>query len=179
MFWPIFRSERGPLMAGKVRKTGAFAARGHRTTARRPPELPPDRGGSTPNPSGSGYAPRELGAEGRRVWRNAITSAPWLDQAADRDLLRRFAALHDERVALEAAILECGRLTTGSTGQEVARPEVAMLASVDERIVKLAGLLGLGPAARQRLTGRLAVERERPRLAPVVDLYERMVGEGS
>jgi P27 family predicted phage terminase small subunit len=120
-----------------------------------------------------------LGEAGRRAWRNARSSAPWLDDHADRDLLLRYAALHDERAALEAAISEHGRLTEGSTGQLVERPEVRMLASVDDRIGKLAGMLGLGPAARQRLTGRLEAERTRPQLAVVSDLYEQMTGEGA
>jgi len=117
------------------------------------------------------YVPRELGADGRRAWRNALRSAPWIDGAADLDLLRRFANLHDERSALAALIASEGRLTPGSTGQQVARPEVAMLASVDERLLKLGSALGLGPASRRRLTGRLEVERKRPQLASVVDLY--------
>jgi phage terminase small subunit len=54
-----------------------------------------------------------------------------------------------------------------------------MLASIDERILKLASALGLGPAARHRLTGKLEPERERPPLAPVADLYERMTGESA
>jgi len=87
------------------------------------------------------------------------------------DLLRRFASLHDERSALAAVIAVEGWLTPGSMGQQVEHPAVRMLASADERILKLANALGLGPSSRRRLTGRLEVERKRPQLASVVDLY--------
>ena len=144
----------------------AVSARGHRTR----------RVKSSPNPRALGYAPRDLSENGRRAWRNAVQSAPWLDAGADLDLLHRYAALHDERAELAATIASDGRLTTGSTGQTVEHPAVRMLASVDERILKLSAALGLGPAARHRLTGKLEAERDRPALAPVTDLYERMTG---
>jgi phage terminase small subunit len=57
-------------------------------------------------------------------------------------------------------------------GQQAEHPAVRMLASVDERLLKLGSALGIGPASRRRLTGRLEVERKRPQLASVVvDLY--------
>jgi P27 family predicted phage terminase small subunit len=147
------------------------SARGHRSRPRKPPESAASSRKLAANSSRLAYAPRELGADGRRAWQNALRSAPWIDGSADLDLLRRFANLHDDRSALAEVIASEGRLTPGSTGQQVARPEVAMLASVDERLLKLAAALGLGPAARRRLTGRLEVERKRPQLAQVVDLY--------
>lgn len=86
-------------------------------------------------------------------------------------LLRRFAALHDERANLEAEIAEHGRFTVGSMGQQVEHPAVRMLVSLDERTLKFASALGIGPVARRRLTGRFDAPRERPQLATVTDIY--------
>lgn len=153
-------------MGALVGEIPAKSARGHRTKPRN------DRV-STPISSGltAINAPRELGSAGRRAWYSARRSAPWLDGGGDELLLRRFAALHDERANLEAEIAEHGRFTVGSMGQQVEHPAVRMLVSLDERTLKFASALGIGPVARRRLTGRFDAPRERPQLATVTDIY--------
>ena len=163
-------------MAAKRGSSGGSPARAHRTRPRTAGEDASRSADGGRSERVSDRPPRDLGREGRRAWRNALASAPWLDSGADRDLLRRFAELHDERAALARTIEREGRLATGSQGQEVEHPCVRMLASVDDRVLKLAAALGLGPAARHRLTGRLDAARRKPNLAPVVDLYAEAEG---
>lgn len=169
-----YSTSEGHFLEGCVAERPTKPPRGHRTRSRNVRV-------STRVASGLStvYAPRELGSAGRRAWHLARRSAPWLDGGGDELLLLRFAALHDERANLEAEIAEHGRFTVGSMGQQVEHPAVRMLVSVDERTLKLANALGLGPVARRRLTGRFEAPREQPALASVTDLYGQAVGESS
>lgn len=110
--------------------------------------------------------PTWLGREAKREWRR-IT--PLLEETGiitllDRSTIAGYCTVYESVWRLERLIAEHGYTFTANNGNEVARPEVAMLDKARSQLSRYAVLLGLTPQSRERLVGRAAEvpEREKP-----------------
>lgn len=65
--------------------------------------------------------------------------------------LSRLFAMYDQRARCEAAVRDTSMLVIGSTGQPVANPLLAQIASLDTRILAIEDRFGQNPAARLKL----------------------------
>jgi P27 family predicted phage terminase small subunit len=100
-------------------------------------------------------APPSLGGAGREAWEAVYASCPWLTSAADHLLVCQWCELAEERELLRARIARGGRVTKGSQGQRVDQPLIGQLRGVENAMLKLGAVLGIGPAARARLGQRV------------------------
>jgi P27 family predicted phage terminase small subunit len=109
----------------------------------------------------SGRPPTTLGLVGRRYW-DQLVEAPWIN-AADRSALERLCLIYEELEAFGAIVERDGPIATGSKGQPVAHP---LLAIIDRSRASADGLeveLGFTPLARSRM--HLQIERPLARIA--------------
>lgn len=96
--------------------------------------------------------PRGLGKVGREAWRRLWdVGGSWLSPVADAAILTRLCQAYDEAAELRARIEQDGHFSTGSMGQTVAHPAVAMLRKLEELITRYESLCGLTPSDRSRL----------------------------
>ncbi|MER5258544.1 phage terminase small subunit P27 family [Streptomyces sp. NPDC002855] len=116
-----------------------------------------------------GRAPRvpsHLKAVGRDVWR-AVWSAGSgaYSPDTDRNIILRYAELHDRRAALLAAVDEDGLMTVGSTGQPAVHPAMRYVESTERELRAIETVIGFTPEARMRL-GIVAAEARRVAAGP-------------
>lgn len=104
-------------------------------------------------PTASLSRPSHLTGKAAEEWDRAVGAMPpGFYTAADAPVLLAYVdALILYRNAW-AIIARDGMETTGSTGQKVAHPQLAVLARFSDLILKAADRLGMSPAARTRLT---------------------------
>lgn len=134
----------------------------------------------TGNPSGAaapdaapvvheGRAPRvpsHLKAGGREVWR-AVWQAGGgaYSPETDRNLILRYAELHDRRADLLDLIHTEGLSVVGSTGQPAIHPGLRFVESTERELRAIETAIGFTPEARMRL-GIVAAEARRVAASP-------------
>jgi P27 family predicted phage terminase small subunit len=106
---------------------------------------------SVPEAGAPPSAPSSLHAAGRDAWGALWASSPWLWSDVDQLLAAQWAALFDERRELLAALSDTGRTARGSMGQPVTHPVVDQLRQVENSMLKLGAVLGVGPQNAARL----------------------------
>jgi P27 family predicted phage terminase small subunit len=104
-------------------------------------------------------APRDLGREGKRMWRN-LWRLPWLEAERDFPTVLEAARVADDLANARAAIAEHGLLlgepVQNSRGdvignKVVANPAEAMARRATTALITLLQTLGLSPAAATKL----------------------------
>jgi len=116
-----------------------------------------------------GRAPRvpaHLKAAGREVWR-AVWQAGMgaYSPDTDRNIILRYAELHDRRAALLADVEAEGFTQVGSTGQPVAHPLLRFVESTERELRAIETAIGFTPEARMRL-GLVAAEARKIAAGP-------------
>ncbi len=116
-----------------------------------------------------GRAPRvpaHLKASGREVWR-AVWQAGGgaYSPDTDRNVILRYAELHDRRADLLALIDAEGLSVVGSTGQPAMHPALRFVESTERELRAIENAIGFTPEARMRL-GIVAAEARRVAASP-------------
>jgi len=109
--------------------------------------------GKEPQPNGEIVRPDFVTGEAAKEWERAVAAMPaGLYTAADAPVLAVYCvAWVLFRNALSQVARE-GMTSTGSTGQMVAHPSLAVVAKQSEVILRASDRLGMSPSARTRLT---------------------------
>jgi P27 family predicted phage terminase small subunit len=103
----------------------------------------PDHTPEAPNPD----PPEHLGPAGRAAWVTVWGTGRL--EPADHLVATRYAELTDTRHEVRAILTTEGLTTTGSKGQTVAHPLVAILRDLDNQARQLEDRLLLSPRARK------------------------------
>jgi P27 family predicted phage terminase small subunit len=110
--------------------------------------------------------PAHLGAAGKEVWRNVWQAGMGAySPDTDRNLILRYAELHDRRAAFLAEIAAEGFTSIGSTGQPVAHPLLRYVESTEKELRAIETVIGFTPEARMRL-GLVAAEARKIAAGP-------------
>ena len=111
-------------------------------------------------------SPSHLKAMGREVWR-AVWSAGngAYSPDTDRNIILRYAELHDRRAELLDAVNADGLMSIGSTGQPVVHPAMRFVESTEKELRAIEAVIGFTPEARLRL-GITAAEAQRVARSP-------------
>lgn len=129
----------------------AFMRQGHPRSAAKVVALP----ASADPPA----MPLGMKRHGKAAWQRYWSlGAAWLSPTTDLEIMTRLCQGYDEREALRKIIRSDGYLTTGSMGQSVAHPAVAMLRQLEAQITRWESLCGFTPSDRSRL-GLAEVQR--------------------
>ncbi|OKH90484.1 hypothetical protein AB852_35570 [Streptomyces uncialis] len=116
-----------------------------------------------------GRAPRVpagLKRVGREVWRNVWQAGNGAySPETDRNIILRYAELHDRRASLLAAVDNDGLMTVGSTGQPAVHPAMRYVESTERELRAIETVIGFTPEARMRL-GIVAAEARRVAAGP-------------
>ncbi|WSR16467.1 phage terminase small subunit P27 family [Streptomyces sp. NBC_01207] len=116
-----------------------------------------------------GRAPRvpsHLKPIGREVWRAVWAAGSGAySPDTDRNVILRYAELHDRRAALLAAVDNDGLMTVGSTGQPAVHPAMKYVESTERELRAIENAIGFTPEARMRL-GLVAAEARRVAAGP-------------
>ncbi|MFF4424154.1 phage terminase small subunit P27 family [Streptomyces sp. NPDC001549] len=110
--------------------------------------------------------PSHLKSVGRDVWR-AVWAAGGgaYSPDTDRNIILRYAELHDRRASLLAAVDNDGLMTVGSTGQPAVHPAMRYVESTERELRAIETVIGFTPEARMRL-GIVAAEARRVAAGP-------------
>ncbi|MCX5153691.1 phage terminase small subunit P27 family [Streptomyces sp. NBC_00291] len=116
-----------------------------------------------------GRAPRvptHLRGPGREVWR-AVWQAGGgaYSPETDRNVILRYAELHDRRADLLDLIHKEGLSVVGSTGQPAIHPAMRYVESTERELRAIENAIGFTPEARMRL-GIVAAEARRVAASP-------------
>ena len=103
-----------------------------------------------PADAASREVPEQLGDEGARMWRMALSYAPWL-ASSDMTNLRLICEALDRRSLLLAELESQGYVLYTDKGYAYLNPAQGALATTEAQITKWLSLLGLTPADRSRL----------------------------
>ncbi|MFJ8386211.1 phage terminase small subunit P27 family [Streptomyces sp. NPDC094438] len=116
-----------------------------------------------------GRAPRvpsHLKNIGRDVWRAVWAAGSGAySPDTDRNVILRYAELHDRRAALLAVVDNDGLMTIGSTGQPAVHPAMRYVESTERELRAIETVIGFTPEARMRL-GIVAAEARRVAAGP-------------
>ncbi|MFJ3339974.1 phage terminase small subunit P27 family [Streptomyces diastaticus] len=116
-----------------------------------------------------GRAPRSpghLGAVGKEVWRNVWQAGSGAySPDTDRNVILRYAELHDRRAELLSQVMADGLTQEGSTGQLVAHPLLRYVESTERELRAIETAIGFTPEARMRL-GLVAAEARKVAAGP-------------
>jgi P27 family predicted phage terminase small subunit len=123
-----------------------------------------------PADTSSREQPGTLGDEGARIWKLAITQAPWLANS-DIPTLRLLAEAMDRRGELIAHLANDGYVLYTDKGYAYLNPAQGALATTEAQITKWFSLLGLTPADRSKLG--VAEVKARTKLEELRDRRER------
>jgi P27 family predicted phage terminase small subunit len=96
-------------------------------------------------------APRGLGTDARRLWRELWLNGPWVMPGIDNIAVEQVCRIYDDVVGFRDRVADDGRMITGSKGQPVAHPLIAETRKHLELLDDWAGQLGLRPDMRARL----------------------------
>ena len=103
--------------------------------------------------------PKGLGRSGKAAWRRYwALGAAWLSPSTDLEIITRLCQGYDERQKLRDILAAEGLVATGSMGQTVAHPAVAMLRQIEAQLTRWESLCGFTPSDRSRL-GMAEVQR--------------------
>lgn len=94
--------------------------------------------------------PEQLGDEGVRMWRMALSYAPWL-ASSDMTNLRLICEALDRRSLLLAELASQGHVLYTDKGYAYLNPAQGALATTEAQITKWLSLLGITPSDRSRL----------------------------
>ncbi|WP_425444213.1 phage terminase small subunit P27 family [Streptomyces uncialis] len=110
--------------------------------------------------------PAGLKRVGREVWRNVWQAGNGAySPETDRNIILRYAELHDRRASLLAAVDNDGLMTVGSTGQPAVHPAMRYVESTERELRAIETVIGFTPEARMRL-GIVAAEARRVAAGP-------------
>ncbi|MEV7402837.1 phage terminase small subunit P27 family [Streptomyces sp. NPDC091267] len=116
-----------------------------------------------------GRAPRvpvHLKATGRDVWRNVWAAGSGAySPDTDRNIILRYAELHDRRAELLDRVEADGYLSEGYSGQPVAHPLLRYVESTEKELRSIETVIGFTPEARMRL-GIVAAEARKVAAGP-------------
>jgi P27 family predicted phage terminase small subunit len=116
-----------------------------------------------------GRAPRvpsHLGAAGREVWRAVWQAGSGAySPDTDRNIITRYAELHDRRALLLAQVDADGLMSEGYNGQPVMHPALRFVESTEKELRAIETVIGFTPEARMRL-GIVAAEARKVALSP-------------
>ncbi|MGY5131266.1 phage terminase small subunit P27 family [Streptomyces nigrescens] len=111
-------------------------------------------------------APGHLGAAGKEVWRNVWQAGSGAySPDTDRNVILRYAELHDRRAVLLDQVEADGLTQSGSTGQLVAHPLLRFVESTERELRAIETAIGFTPEARLRL-GLVAAEARKIAAGP-------------
>ena len=103
-----------------------------------------------PADAASREIPEHLGDEGSRMWRMALSYAPWL-ASSDMTNLRLICEAMDRRSVLLAELQSQGYVLYTDKGYAYLNPAQGALTTTEAQITKWLSLLGLTPSDRSRL----------------------------
>jgi P27 family predicted phage terminase small subunit len=137
------------------------------------PELRTGNANTAAEPSApivyEGRAPRvpaHLRATGKEVWRAVWQAGSGAySPDTDRNIILRYAELHDRRAQLMDAVDADGLMTVGSTGQPAVHPAMRYVESTEKELRAIETVIGFTPEARMRL-GIVAAEARRVASGP-------------
>lgn len=116
-----------------------------------------------------GRAPRvpaHLKTLGRDVWRAVWQAGSGAySPDTDRNLILRYAELHDRRAELLAAVDNDGLMTVGSTGQPAVHPAMRYVETTERELRAIETVMGFTPESRMRL-GIVAAEARKVAAGP-------------
>lgn len=111
-------------------------------------------------------APGHLGTAGKEVWRNVWQAGSGAySPDTDRNVILRYAELHDRRAVLLDQVEADGLTQAGSTGQLVAHPLLRFVESTERELRAIETAIGFTPEARLRL-GLVAAEARKIAAGP-------------
>ncbi|WP_344031242.1 phage terminase small subunit P27 family [Streptomyces luteireticuli] len=110
--------------------------------------------------------PAHLKTSGREVWRAVWQAgAGAYSPDTDRNIILRYAELHDRRADFLALIDAEGLSVVGSTGQPAVHPAMRYVESTERELRAIETAIGFTPEARMRL-GIVAAEARRVAASP-------------
>jgi P27 family predicted phage terminase small subunit len=95
-------------------------------------------------------APEQLSDEGKKIWVEIRTMAPWIANT-DAKLLIELCEKMDKKYELQAKLKASDYILYTDKGYAYANPLFSMLSTVESDIIKILSLLGLTPADRSKL----------------------------
>ncbi|MFF3557331.1 phage terminase small subunit P27 family [Streptomyces tsukubensis] len=133
---------------------------GHPSGAAAPEAAPVVHEGRAPR------VPTHLRAQGREVWRAVWQAGSGAySPDTDRNIIMRYAELHDRRADLLALIDAEGLSVVGSTGQPAIHPAMRYVETTERELRAIETVIGFTPEARMRL-GIAAAEARRAAASP-------------
>jgi len=116
-----------------------------------------------------GRAPRvpaHLRDTGREVWRAVWAAGSGAySPDTDRNIILRYAELHDRRADFLARVDADGFMSEGYSGQPVAHPLLRFVESTEKELRSIETVIGFTPEARMRL-GLVAAEARKVAASP-------------
>ncbi|MEV6399612.1 phage terminase small subunit P27 family [Streptomyces sp. NPDC051907] len=110
--------------------------------------------------------PGHLKAAGRDVWRAVWQAGSGAySPDTDRNIILRYAELHDRRGDLLDLIAAEGLSVAGSTGQPAIHPAMRFVETTERELRAIETVIGFTPEARMRL-GLVAAEARRVAASP-------------
>ncbi|WP_328691129.1 phage terminase small subunit P27 family [Streptomyces caniferus] len=137
---------------------------GHTSPATEAPAAPVVHEGRAPR------VPAHLGETGREVWRSVwAAGAGAYSPDTDRNVILRYAELHDRRAELMGQVDADGFMSSGYSGQPVAHPLLRYVESTEKELRAIETVIGFTPESRLRL-GISAAQVRKSALETFLDL---------